>query len=175
MVPPNKLVVMYLLLTWPILVFVNFDFASSRVISNSKHDELPPQGDCVNCTICPYPCRSMYPPLPPSSVSGYPLYGAPPPPSSGYQSYPPPRPPEAQDRGNCTPVSSQCCQYPPPAPPNTYTYLPSDSISPTPFPSRNLFSVHHDVSSFICCFLLVLSLHALFSAFRMHRYMIYVI
>lgn len=57
-----------------------------------------------------------------------------------------------------------------PSCPSKYLHLLSKRQYFTyPF-SHNLFSVHYDVSCFICSFVLVLFLHALFSAFRMHRY-----
>lgn len=152
MVPPNNPVIIYLSLVWTILVFVHFDFANSRVIS--KHDELPQRGDCVNC-------HGMSPPLPPSSGSEYPLYGAPPPPASAYPSYGAPPPPDPLGQGNCPPVPPQCCRYPPPtppntytppAPPNTYTYFPSDSILPTPFPTISLVSIMMFLASFALLF-----------------------
>ncbi|KAK9209886.1 hypothetical protein WN944_002254 [Citrus x changshan-huyou] len=149
MVPPNNPVIIYLSLVWTILVFVHFDFANSRAIS--KHDELPQRGDCVNC-------HGMSPPLPPSSGSEYPLYGAPPPPASAYPSYGAPPPPDPLDQGNCPPLPPQCCRYPPPntyippAPPNTYTYFPSDSILPTPFPTISLVSIMMFLASFALLF-----------------------
>lgn len=68
-------------------------------------------GNCGNCTICPYTCHT--PPPPPATGGGYPSYGAPPPPSA---------------QANCPPAAPvQCCQNTPPSP---YTSPPSPFYSP---------------------------------------------
>ncbi|TXG67963.1 hypothetical protein EZV62_009238 [Acer yangbiense] len=124
MVPATSVV--FLLSLW-LLFFINFDFAISREISKTNHDQLLPTPTivCVDCSICPYTCQQKLSPPPP----GYPLYVAPPPPSPKAKENCPPVPPVQICCGNETYTPPYLTGWTPP--PNTYTYVPNHSYSAT--------------------------------------------